>query len=197
MTPTTQYYENNYLQYHEATFNIDPTSILEPLARHLPPGAHILDVGCSSGRDLLWLKNKGFKVTGLERSPGLAGLARENAGCKIIESDFNQLDFSSLQVDAILLIGVLVHTPYEEMPVLFNRITKALNNGGYVLITMKDGTAPKVDEKGRSFYLWTDPDLRVVFKKAGFVEKDFSNEVSKLGTGELWLSYVLQKAVPG
>jgi len=31
-------------------------------------------VGCGSGRDLLWLKNRGFKVIGFERPKGLAEL---------------------------------------------------------------------------------------------------------------------------
>jgi len=39
-------------------------------------------VGCGSGRDLLWMKKQDFDVIGFERSPGLAELARENAGCE-------------------------------------------------------------------------------------------------------------------
>jgi len=34
------------------------------------------ELGCGSGRDLLWLKNRGFHVIGFERSPGLAELCR-------------------------------------------------------------------------------------------------------------------------
>jgi len=72
------FYQENYKSYHEKTFLIDPSSFLEPLARRLPPEAFILDVGCGSGRDLVWMKKRGFEVIGFERSPGLAELAREN-----------------------------------------------------------------------------------------------------------------------
>ena len=72
------YYQENYKAYHEKTFSIDPSSFLEPLARRLPPEAFILDVGCGSGRDLMWMAKRGFEVIGFERSPGLAELAREN-----------------------------------------------------------------------------------------------------------------------
>ena len=82
------YYQHNYKAYHEKTFHIDPSSFLEPLAGRLPPDAFILDVGCGSGRDLLWMKKQGF-----ERSPGLAELARENAGCEVIKADFETLPF--------------------------------------------------------------------------------------------------------
>ena len=65
--------ESNHLHpeaYHEATFHIDPASFLRPLAERLPPCAVILDVGCGSGRDLRWLRHRGFRAVGMERSPG-------------------------------------------------------------------------------------------------------------------------------
>ena len=101
----SDFYQNNYRAYHEKTFSIDPSSFLEPFASHLAEDSLILDVGCGSGRDLLWLKNRGFKVIGFERSKGLAELARENVGCEVIEGDFETFDFSTLSVDAIILIN--------------------------------------------------------------------------------------------
>jgi len=96
-TSISDYYEDNYYQaYHEKTFLIDPTSFLEPFVESLHEGSLILDAGCASGRDLLWLKNRGFNVIGFEKSEQLARLARENAGCKVIEGDFEAYDFSEL-----------------------------------------------------------------------------------------------------
>ena len=60
----SDYYQKNYTSYHEKTFSIDPSSFLAPLAQRLPSEAFVLDVGCGSGRDLLWMKNKGFEVIG-------------------------------------------------------------------------------------------------------------------------------------
>lgn len=46
--------------YHAQTFPLNPAPFLEPLTRHVPAPAPnpvlVLDVGCGSGRDLLWLK---------------------------------------------------------------------------------------------------------------------------------------------
>ena len=55
---------------------MDPGPFLTPLTRHFPIPALALDVGCGSGRDQLWLKQRGYNVLDLERSPGLAELAR-------------------------------------------------------------------------------------------------------------------------
>ncbi|MEA1948102.1 MAG: class I SAM-dependent methyltransferase [Thermodesulfobacteriota bacterium] len=108
------YYQKNFKTYHQKTFSIDPSSFLEPLAQRLPAEAFILDVGCGSGRDLLWMKKRGFDVIGFERSPGLAELARDNAACEVIEGDFETYDFDSILVDGMMTIGALVHVPHER-----------------------------------------------------------------------------------
>jgi SAM-dependent methyltransferase len=37
---------------------------------------HVLDIGCGPGADLLYLQNRGFRVTGIDLSPGCIDLAR-------------------------------------------------------------------------------------------------------------------------
>ncbi len=79
------YYKTSYQEYFDATFSVDPSPFLEAFANVLPQGALVLDVGCGSGRDLLWPKERGFPVIGFEQSIGLADLARQNVGCEVIE----------------------------------------------------------------------------------------------------------------
>jgi len=189
----TDYYQKNYKAYHEKTFSIDPTSFLAPLAQKLSADAFILDVGCGSGRDLLWMKNRGFEVIGFERSPGLAELARDNAGCEIIEGDFETYDFSLILVDAVMLIGALVHVPHERFSEVFKNITSVIPKHGIVLITLKEGSGDRTDPDGRIFYLWEDPKAREMFDTLGFKVCDFSTSVSKTGSGDVWMSYVLDK----
>jgi len=187
------YYQKNYKAYYEKTFSIDPTSFLKPLAQRLPAEAFILDVGCGSGRDLRWMKKRGFDVIGFERSPGLAELARDNAGCEVIEGDFETYDFSSILVDGLMLVGALVHVPHERFSKVFENITSAIPENGSVLITLKEGSGDRTDSYGRTFYLWDDPKAREVFDTLGFKVCDFSTSVSKTGSGDVWLSYVLEK----
>ena len=188
------YYQKNYKAYHQKTFSIDPSSFLEPLARRLPLEAFILDVGCGSGRDLLWMKKQGFDVIGFERSSGLAQLARDNAGCEVIEGDFEKYDFSSIASDGVLLVGALVHVPHERFSKVFENITAAIPDNGSVLITLKEGAGDRTDSDGRIFYLWQDPKARELFDTLGFKVYDFSTSVSKSGSGDFWMSYVLDKA---
>ena len=185
------YYQHKYKAYHEKTFHIDPSSFLEPLARRLPPEAFILDVGCGSGRDLLWMKKQGFEVIGFERSPGLAELARENAGCEVIEADFETYDFSAIMVDAVIIVGALVHIPKVRFPEVFKNITSALTENGSVFLTLKEGEGSRNDSDGRIFYLWQDDKARELFESLGFKVCDFSKSLSKTGSGDVWMGYVL------
>ena len=189
----SDYYQKNYKGYHEKTFSIDPTSFLAPLAQRLSPEAFVLDVGCGSGRDLLWMKKQGFDVIGFERSPGLAELARDNAGCEVIEGDFETYDFSSIFVDGVVLVGALVHVPHERFSEVFKNITASISRRGNVLITLKEGQGDRIDADNRTFYLWEDPKAREMFDALGFKMCDFSSSVSKTGSGDVWLSYVLDK----
>ena len=194
--PMNDYYQLNYKAYYERTFHIDPASFLKPFADRLVPGATVLDVGCGSGRDLLWLKNRGFAVTGFERSPGLAALARTGAGCPVIEGDFKAFDFSGLAFDALLLCGSLVHLSHEQLPGVLDNIIEALNTPGRVFLSLKSGRGHRTDALGRTFYFWQAGDLERILKEREFEIMEFNRSVSAAGTGEQWLGYVLGRG-PG
>ena len=181
------FYENNYRTYFDATVHIDPTGFLDPLARRLQPGATILDIGCGSGRDLLWLMEQGF-----EQSAGLAALAREHSGCEVIVGDFMAFDFSVLSVDGLVLIGSMVHLSKSKFPQLLNSITRTLVPGGLLLVTMKEGKGISRIKDGREFVLWNESDLQAVFFRCDLHVLDFSRMVSKVRKNDTWLGYVLK-----
>lgn len=187
------YYHICCRQYHKKTFHVAPELFLMPLVKRLKPGARILDIGCGSGRDLLWLKKRGFRVTGFERSPGLADLARGKTGCKIIEGDFESYDFSQFQADALILIGALVHVPHEKLSDVFGKVLKAVRPDGHLLVSLKQGKGKKESSDGRIFYLWEDDELREIFKKQKYSVLEYFAQVSDIAEDDIWLGYVLEQ----
>ncbi len=187
------YYEANAFKYHESTIGINPSSFLEPLARRLPSAAAILDVGCGSGRDLRWFKERGFRPIGIERSPSLAELARNHSGCPVMEANFETHDFSDCPVDALVLVGALVHIPHNRFEQVLDHLLKALRPGGHALITLKEGRGITEKSQERFFYLWQDPDLRAIFDRLSLTVVDFSRQTSKIRETDIWLGYVLKK----
>ena len=189
----SDYYTHHFQAYHSKTFGVDPSSFLNTLTTHLETGCTVVDVGCGSGRDILWLKERGFEVIGLERSSDLARLARKHTACRIIEADFETFDFTKLSADALLLIGALVHLPRPKFPNVLKAISRALKKPGFLLITMKQGKGTAAEPDGRQFYLWQDEDLRQVFQSQNLSVIDFFRQPSILETKDIWLGYVLNK----
>ena len=185
------YYTTNFLDYFNRTATVDPSSFLATLSDRLPKGAKVLDIGCGSGRDLLWLKRQGYAPTGLELSPGLAELARLHSGCPVIEADFTCYDFSCLQFDALLLVGALVHLANGQLPSVLLRVSQALQENGLIYLTLKEGTGTSVGEDGRLFTLWQRDNLEPMYRELGFNVLDFSRDISAINSNDIWLSYLL------
>lgn len=194
---TADYYDTHFAEYAARTRGIDPSSFLEMLASRLPKGARVLDVGCGSGRDLLWLKERGFDPTGFELSPGLAGMAEEYSGCSVIRGDFLLADFSGLKVDAVILVGALVHLRNNELAAALARICRALVPGGLLYISLKEGKGRAANADGRVFELWEHDALTAVFAASGLHLLEFRRSASALPTADAWLGYLLQQGQGG
>jgi SAM-dependent methyltransferase len=190
---TSDFYETHFLDYRNRTVNIDPSLFLAPLTRHLQKGANVLDIGCGSGRDLLWLKEHGYRPTGFERSSGLAEMAGQHSQCPVIHGDFTVFDFSALHFDAILLIGALVHLQYSELAPILLRISKAVKRDGLIYLTLKEESGRSQTEDGRIFTLWKPEDLEQLFPALGLEILDFSRNTSAVNRQDVWLGYLLKK----
>jgi SAM-dependent methyltransferase len=70
---------------YDEGFGRNPVGLLfryvfqERLRARLPRGGRVLDLGCGTGEDALFLASQGFLVRGLDVSPGMVGRARAKA----------------------------------------------------------------------------------------------------------------------
>lgn len=190
----SDFYEKNYQQYFDSTFSIDSSTFLEPLIKFLEPPASILDIGCGSGRDLLWFAKKGFNPTGFERAKSLADLAREHSGCPVIQGDVCSYDFSRHKFSALVFVGSLVHISRQDLSCVLGSTCQALSPGGLILITMKEGKGVSFaqDQDDRIFTLWSKKELELIFEKIGLKTLDFSRQISKLRRSDTWMGFVLR-----
>jgi len=94
----------------------DPSENERPeLTRRIPPAARrILDVGCGAGAGIAAAKarNPAWNVTGIEKDPRLASLARPRCD-RVLEGDLGQvmagLDRTGERFDALVFADVLEH----------------------------------------------------------------------------------------
>ncbi|HEY8562287.1 MAG TPA: class I SAM-dependent methyltransferase [Pyrinomonadaceae bacterium] len=66
----------------------------------------ILDVGCGAGRHALYLQSKGFKVTGIDNSPGAIKVCRLRGLKRAVVRPIEEIDkFPEQSFDTILMMG--------------------------------------------------------------------------------------------
>ncbi len=144
---------------------------------------------------MLWLENRGFSCVGLDFSPALAELARRHTGLPVFEADFESFDFQGMDMDALLLVGALVHVPYERFQLIFSRILSALKPHGHVLVTMKQGQGVQTSSDERVFYLWSKADLMSIFRDCSLICVEYFEQQSRIRASDMWMSFVLQDQI--
>lgn len=146
----------------------------DQLAARLPRGARVIDVGCGTGVPTArTLVDAGLQVTGVDISPGMLALAREN----VPEADLRQLDVLDLDAslgtfDAAVAFFSLLMLPRSEIPAALQRVHALLAPGAPFILAMveadlDDVTIPFLGSDLRvSGY--TRDDLRRVLDDNGF-----------------------------
>lgn len=168
------YYRQHSRAYFERTVTADAAAILQPLVDLVPPPARVLDLGCGSGRDLAWLKAKGYTGFGIDTAHELARHARDHSGCPILVADFTSYPLETFSADLIIAVGSLVHIPHRQLSVCLGHLLSGLRMDrtgaglkGCLYLSFKAGRRTLQSTDGRVFYLWQDDDLRAVFEGVG------------------------------
>ncbi|MFG2527441.1 class I SAM-dependent DNA methyltransferase [Streptomyces sp. NPDC048516] len=148
------------------------------LADTLPAGSRILDLGCGTGLPTArQLSDAGHRVVGIDLSPSMVALAREN----VPDADFHRLDIADLRggrldgagsFDGIAAYFSLLMLPRAEIPYALGMLHDLLRPEGLLALSMveadvDDFTIPFLGNSVRvSGYLRDD--LRRVVHDAGF-----------------------------
>ena len=178
-------------------------SALEDLARNLPPGAAVLDLGCGAGVPVTrWLVEKGFSVTGVDFSERQLELARRLApGAAFIRADMSELDFGPETFGAVVAFHSIIHVPRADHPVLLANVYRWLGPGGHFLATMTvtDFEGEESDWEGWGAAMrWSHYDRETnveMLRRSGF-EIVYAEPRTGKGTGdaeETWLWILARK----
>ncbi len=87
---------DDWARMRDGPLNADERPHLERFAAALPEGAGVLDLGCGSGRPIAeWLIGQGFRLTGVDASPGLIARCR----AAFPEHEWRVADMRGLDLD--------------------------------------------------------------------------------------------------
>lgn len=186
------YYETNAEDFVESTLRID----MQPLYQHflplLPKRAHILDVGCGSGRDSRYFIKQGFQVTAFDASARIAALAENEVGQAIAVQRVQDIHYQS-QFHGIWASASLLHVSTRELPDVFRRLSQALKPNGVVYCSFKYGQG-ETERNGRNFTDLNEYGLRATLDRNGTMaikELWVTPDRRPERDGERWLNGIL------
>jgi cyclopropane fatty-acyl-phospholipid synthase-like methyltransferase len=110
---------------------------LERLLATLPPGSHVLDLGCGNGLPIARrLVERGHRVTGVDCSAGQLERARRNVPeIAVVHADALEADLPPGSFDAAVCAFVLGHVPRDEHALLLRRLHGWLRPGAPALVS--------------------------------------------------------------
>lgn len=119
----------------------DPHSDIERILAMLDAGARILDLGCGTGRHVVYLSRIGFDVYGFDAAPNALTMAQEwlqeeklVASLKehLMEKPFPYVDDF---FDAVISIQVIHHNLMINIKKTISEIERVLKPGGLLFVT--------------------------------------------------------------
>lgn len=135
------------------------------LAR-LTPGAQVLDLGCGGGQDSAAMLARGFEVTAVDGSPGLAAVAEQRIGRPVQVLLFEDLAFTEA-FDGVWANASLTHVPVDGLTDVLGRVRRALRPDGLFYAGFKAGDGGGRDALGRWFSYLNEAELRTAYDAAG------------------------------
>jgi SAM-dependent methyltransferase len=160
---TVKYYDTHAARYAEETLGLDLRGLYESFLDLIPPGGHILDAGCGSGRDCLAFLRRGYTVTAFDASAEMARVARLVTGLPVAVLRFQEVEYEA-RFDAIWACASLLHIPRAEIDDVFTRLARSLRPGGIWYMTFKAGNVEEI-RGGRFFNDCTEPLLHATIDK--------------------------------
>lgn len=162
-------------------------------------GDRILDAGCGPGDDTAYFVDQGYDAVGVDVTPEMVSLARDQHEVEYRVMDINNMDFEDETFDGVWANTVVFHVPLDGMQEDVEELYRVLRDDGVMHISYKLGA----DTEGREIekdvdgvtltqYRVTNDEARNMLEKAGFTIGEERTEVNTDGD-RLFGNYFCQK----
>lgn len=185
---TLAVYEARAGDYAKMVATDAPFPALEAFIASLPQGAHVLDLGCGTGRATARMIASGLSVDARDASPAMIDIASELYGVKAVQATFDSISDEN-RYDGIWANFSLLHAPKKDFPRHLLALHRALKPAGRLHLGMKTGTTEIRDSIGRFYALYTQVELENLLTNAGFqvTRRAIGDDVGLDGVSAPWI----------
>lgn len=162
---TINYYDRNAKEFFTDTFSANMNEALERFLKMLKVGDKVLDLGCGSGRDSLYIMKKGFDVVAIDGSEQMCKVATEELGQKVECIGFEDLSYDN-EFDGIWACASLLHIEKENQIEIWLKIKKSLKQKGIIYASYKLGDYSGI-RNGRYYFDVQIEELKGILEKVG------------------------------
>lgn len=132
-----KYWENRYSQEHVAGYSMDEfpkQKFWSLLKEQLKQGGKYLDAGCGIGGWILFLREQGYDVEGIDRASSAVRAISEYDRDAIVKiAGMAAMPYADKSLDGVLSIGALEY--YEnEVPKVLREVNRVLKSGGFFFL---------------------------------------------------------------
>lgn len=196
MSPSAEnlrYYGKNAESYCSSTVGADMSFCLEKFLGYLPKQGQVLDAGCGSGRDSLYMQKRGYQVEAFDASRKICAWAEKYTGIPVMQLSFEKMEIQE-KYHGIWACASLLHVAEEDMDDVFLRLHHALRRQGILYASFKRGTGRRIKE-GRYFTDHTETSLKKLAENTGFsvVECFLTGDVRSEYEGQIWVNLIARK----
>lgn len=195
MNSTINYYNQNAQEYALKVSGANMSADLNTLIEGLPKSSEIklLEIGAGGGRDLKYMRDRGFNVLPLEPSTELANLIEKEQGVKVVRQKVQEMSYEN-EFDGVYAIASLLHIPKNEILDVLKKINTSLKENGVFLLTLKEGVGESLDNQNRFFSYYAVDEIKEILEEAGFNNISFNKNNDMLNRADTqWITTMCSK----
>ena len=171
--------------------------LLTEWLRRLPVDARLLDIGCGGGQDASNLRQRGYRVVGLDRTSALLSAGRRrDPSLSLVLADLRQLPFQAMSFDGLWATASLMHLPKPVARLVLADLCSLVRPGGFLAATvtygMKSGIVTEGWVPGRYFARWKKDELARAVRRAGWEILELKIITNRERKGR-WLNLLAQR----